>query len=287
MSLVDAKAHPIPSVSLKDISLAEFKQRYVAAAQPVIVRDSMPGWRANDWGPDYFRNDARNPLVVVQYNNKGIFNAVTNDPGLSKPRRFYMRFRNAAELLYSKAGAHHSIRQASFDGALSSFASDIEHPSLLGSNSVIERNLWFGGAGCKTPLHYDNADNFLVQVKGLKKVTLFAPSQSDYLYPALDTSMPHVSRVNTFKPDFESLPRYRQAYEARLEGEIRAGDTLYMPPKWWHAVDCIETSLSVNYWWDDGSHARAPKTARDHALKFLAKGHDLYLLADWLLFRRA
>ena len=35
---------------------------------------------------------------------------------------------------------------------------------------------------------------------------------------------------------------------AAREIVLTAGDTLLVPPKWWHYVECLENSLSVNTW---------------------------------------
>ena len=283
---LDTKAGPIPSVDLANITQAEFDEVYYRGAKPVIIRNSIPHWKANEWGPDYFAREKRNPLVQVQYNNRSIFNAIANEPDLSKPKRFFMPFVEAAKLIYSDQGPFHSVRQASFDDKLAAYLPDIGAPPLIGDKVVIERNLWFGGAGCKTPLHYDHADNFLVQVKGVKRVTLFAPDQTEHLYPALDTFMPHMSRVNTFNPDLEKFPEYEQAHRVRLEADIGPGDTLFMPPGWWHAVETIETSLSVNFWWQDGAIEQTPPNLKQSLHSMLRAGWEAYMKARWYLTPR-
>lgn len=34
-----------------------------------------------------------------------------------------------------------------------------------------------------------------------------------------------------------------------LECELRGGEALYIPRRWWHAVTALSASLSISYWW--------------------------------------
>jgi hypothetical protein len=47
-------------------------------------------------------------------------------------------------------------------------------------------NIWFGGAGVGTPLHFDRHSNLFVQVVGTKRVLLVHPIHTDKLYSVLD-----------------------------------------------------------------------------------------------------
>lgn len=43
---------------------------------------------------------------------------------------------------------------------------------------------------------------------------------------------------------FLDLGNKNDVYEVMME----PGDILIVPPKWWHYVECLETSLAVNTW---------------------------------------
>jgi len=53
----------------------------------------------------------------------------------------------------------------------------------LAETDRLEVNVWIGPQGNITPLHYDNAFNFLCQVGGFKYVRLYSPQVSEQLYP--------------------------------------------------------------------------------------------------------
>lgn len=78
----------------------------------------------------------------------------------------------------------------------------------------------------RTSLHYDAYRNVLVVLHGCKKVTLYPPSQSAYLYPypVYSRSANH-SRVNVAEPDLQTHPEFINAtaecFEVNAGGENR------------------------------------------------------------------
>ena len=200
MSDVMTRSNTVPVFEYDQLSPEEFDESYYRPQMPVLVRNAISDWNANHWSREYFRSCNRDPLVEVQYNGKGIFNPVNDDPELTKPQRFYTRFSKAADLIYSPEGDNHYIRQWTSD-KWPELADDIKRPRQLGTDkSIIVTNFWLGGRSCKTPLHYDRPDNFLIQVKGHKRLAMFRPAHHDNVYPALDTHMPFMSALRPTKP---------------------------------------------------------------------------------------
>ena len=110
-------------------------------------------------------------------------------------------------------------------------------------------NAWFGPAGTLSPLHFDRYHNLLAQVVGSKYIRLYAPEHSEKLYPR--KSGPHVVSSQIVEPDAddvrERFPRFADAPYVDLV--LRAGECLYIPPRWWHLVEAREVSFSVSFWW--------------------------------------
>src|SRR6185436_377468 len=125
---------------------------------------------------------------------------------------------------------------------------DLRKPACLGSVGEPFRRLWISTPGCVTPLHYDLSNGFLCQVRGTKQVWLFDPAQFDRLYPrgpqfpGLD-NFERQTQVDIHHPDYEAFPEFRRA--AALECRLRQGDTLFIPSNWWHEVETLEPSISV------------------------------------------
>lgn len=110
-------------------------------------------------------------------------------------------------------------------------------------------SLWLGSEQANTPCHYDTFGvNIVVQVHGTKSWLLFPPET-----PLQSTRIPYEESSvycleNFYAPDLRRMKEFealgRQAYHCNLQ----AGDVLIVPRHWWHYVEAMSTSLSVNYW---------------------------------------
>jgi lysine-specific demethylase 8 len=109
-------------------------------------------------------------------------------------------------------------------------------------------NVWLGPAGTVSPLHHDPEHNLLAQVAGTKYVRLYAPEESANLYPHESGLHKVSSQVHPLTDvDASRFPRFAGA--RYVDGYLRAGEMLYIPPSWWHYVQALQPSCSVNFWW--------------------------------------
>jgi len=117
--------------------------------------------------------------------------------------------------------------------------------------------LFAGGRGARVQMHFDvdYAEVFLCHFGGPKRVILFAPDQTPYLY-RVPFSFSARFDVTPEAPDYETFPALARA--RGLIAELGHGDALYVPPGFWHYVlyDDVGFSLSLR---------TLPGTARDLA----------------------
>lgn len=104
-------------------------------------------------------------------------------------------------------------------------------------------------AGSVTRLHYDASHGFLSQIRGTKKVVLFAPDQAFNLYEnpirfVLHNQFSALPQDDCMQADLAKFGRLSKAdcFEAILE----PGYKLYIPPFWWHQVTSLDPSISVS-----------------------------------------
>ena len=113
-------------------------------------------------------------------------------------------------------------------------------------------SLWLGNRA-RVAAHFDLPDNLACVVAGRRRFTLFPPEQVANLYIGpLDVTPAGqpISLVDVARPDLERFPRYAQALQHAQVFELEAGDALFMPSQWWHAVESLEPiSALVNFWW--------------------------------------
>lgn len=123
-----------------------------------------------------------------------------------------------------------------------------------GLEAAIDLNLWWGPAGHTEPLHFDSGDGTLVQLHGVKRVALFAPSQSRNLYPfplRRKGIAPWFSQVYLQHPDLQRFPRLEAALAHRIEVDLHPGEVLFIPANWWHEVSSVSEGwiCSLNRFW--------------------------------------
>lgn len=111
-------------------------------------------------------------------------------------------------------------------------------------------NVWIGQPGVTAHCHYDGYHNFYAQLYGTKRFVLFSPTSYTGLYPYPFLHPSHAqAQVNLSDPSHVELyPSVKDlvSYVAVLH----PGDLLYVPPLWFHHVEAIDVSMSVNVWTD-------------------------------------
>lgn len=102
---------------------------------------------------------------------------------------------------------------------------------------------FFGCRGSTTPLHYDidMGQVFHTVIRGRRRLRLFAPDQSRALYRHPFTVR---SYVDLDTPDLATWPGLSHARGAELV--LEPGQTLFMPPGWWHEFHYLEAGIGVS-----------------------------------------
>jgi hypothetical protein len=109
--------------------------------------------------------------------------------------------------------------------------------------------IWMGSKTGEKPctnLHRDCCHGMLANLFGRKKLILFSPDQTDYLYP--------VPAFNTFQPcqvkdvqdvDLNRFPLFKNA--RAIEVTIGPGELLVIPAFWYHCVYAVDNVFSVSF----------------------------------------
>ncbi|XP_059134081.1 tRNA wybutosine-synthesizing protein 5 [Peromyscus eremicus] len=124
-----------------------------------------------------------------------------------------------------------------------SLGGDIKFPIFFEEEQFFSSVFRISSPGLQLWTHYDVMDNFLIQVTGKKRVTLFSPRDAHYLY--LSGSKSEVLNIDS--PDLDKYPLFAKA--RRYECSLEAGDALFIPALWFHNVISEEFGVGVNVFW--------------------------------------
>lgn len=127
---------------------------------------------------------------------------------------------------------------------------DIQEPIFLRGKSFSSINFWMNRAHLRSSTHYDPHHNLLCVVAGCKKVTLWPPSASSFLYPMpVYGEASNHSSVSIEKPDYSRHTRARYIKEYSERVVLNRGDVLFIPEGWYHQVDSDDVTIAINFWW--------------------------------------
>ena len=100
--------------------------------------------------------------------------------------------------------------------------------------------LWIGFGGQVTNVHFDGFYNLMGMLAGSKRVTLFPHGTLPWMYPApIDRGIGGVptSCVRMLKPNLKKFPLYNRVLRHAFVATLQPGETLFIPPLWWHHVE--------------------------------------------------
>ncbi|MDB5012665.1 MAG: cupin [Daejeonella sp.] len=223
-----------------NIGKNEFVNKYLEARKPLIIKNLARDWPAfTKLTFDYLRDTAGDLMVPVYDSSKA-------DP--SKPINASageMKFADYIDLIQSKPT---DLRIFLFDPIkyAPQLLDDYRAPkNLMGGFLDSYPNMFFGGKGSITFLHYDIdlAHIFHTHFHGRKKIILFKNKWKERLY-CIPFATYALEDYDIEHPDFEKFPALK-GVEGQ-EGILEHGDTLFMPTGYWHWMKYLDGSFSIS-----------------------------------------
>jgi hypothetical protein len=222
------------------ITKEDFVNNYLKPRKPLIIRKATKAWPALEkWTFDYLKEVVGEQLVPLYDSSKA-------DP--SKPinaSAAEMKFADYIDLIQTKPT---DLRIFLFDPIKHAPAllEDYRSPSdLMGGFLDKYPNMFFGGKGSITFLHYDIdlAHIFHTHFNGRKHVILFDQKWSERLY-CIPFATYALEDYDIENPDFNKFPALDgvEGQQAILEH----GDTLFMPTGYWHWMKYLDGSFSIS-----------------------------------------
>jgi hypothetical protein len=228
-----------PVERVGSLSRHAFRDGFRSPRRPVVLRELTARWRARDtWSVDHLKRIAGHRPVPVYDSRPARGREHQHAAAARLPVGEYVDRLHAGErdlrIFFLRVSAQ-----------LPELLGDFAYPDL--GLPFVERLsvLFVGGRGSRVQLHFDvdRADIVLCHFGGAKRVILFAPDQTPYLY-RVPFSFSALFDVAPDAPDYDRFPAL-----ARARGEVAElahGDALYIPPGWWHFVVYEDIGMSIS-----------------------------------------
>lgn len=222
------------------ISKEDFVNNYLIPRKPLVIRKATESWPAlQKWTFEYLIKTVGNQMVPLYDSSKA-------DP--TKPinaSAAEMKFADYINLIQREPT---DLRIFLFDPIKHAPAllDDYRSPTdMMGGFLDKYPNMFFGGAGSVTFLHYDIdlAHIFHTHFQGRKHVILFGNKWSERLY-CIPFATYALEDYDIENPDFAKYP----ALDG-VEGQetiLEHGDTLFMPTGFWHWMKYLDGSFSIS-----------------------------------------
>lgn len=232
------KLQPIERIGT--ISKDDFVSTYKNPENPVVIEQLTQNWAARSkWHLDYLCEIAGDNIVPLYGGGDRAKGRRHQHAAIQK-----MRLRDYIEALRQ---GENQLR-IFFYNILSKaprLTDDFSYPEIGLKFFTKLPVLFFGGKGAKVQMHFDIdlADILLCHFGGKKRVYLFAPNQTKFMYH-VPFSFSALFDIDIEQPDFEKFPALNY-----LEGfvtELQHGDVLYIPPGYWHYIVYEEISFSLS-----------------------------------------
>lgn len=227
--------------TVDNISFQTFRRDYFDTQKPLLIRGGLvkQAPASSKWSIEFIK-EVMGELEVDIYDNKS---------GKSKYSAYTegdlrMKFANYVDIITQDKPT--DLRMFLFNGFKHrpGLRKDFPCPLLFEGTLSKIGFMFFGGKGTTVRMHQDMdmSNVLLTQFVGRKRVVLFAPEYTPFLYRIPFNTFSIVDMEN---PDYEkfSALKYVKGYEVILE----PGDSLYMPSGYWHYITYLEGGFAVSY----------------------------------------
>lgn len=224
---------------IETIDRHTFQADYKKPARPVVIKHLNASWPARDkWTVDHLKERAGDVIVPLYDSQPSRDRKHQHAPAARMPLGEYM------ELLEN---GENDLRLFFFNffNAIPGLTEDFDYPDLGLKFFRKLPVLFMAGKGSRVQLHFDIdlADIMLCHFGGPKRVMLFAPDQTPWLY-RVPFSFSALFDARVDQPDYDKYPALRQV-KGRV-AELEHGDMLYIPPGYWHFVEYRDIGFSMS-----------------------------------------
>jgi len=229
-----------------------FIENYLKPNKPVLMTGITDKWPAfAKWTPEYLSElSGERALNVSRMIDGDYVNSVNTDMKLSEYIDALKSSTDKNEKLY--------LGELPILKYLPELQEDITIPDYFDQTEDDPKCFLYIGQHLFSQLHYHTCGSAaLAIIKGYKKVRLYAPDQTRYLYKQPWYSVNHnMSKTTKNEPDEKQFPDFSKA--EYVDVKVSEGEMLFIPIYWWHAITNEEFNMAVVTFWGEKLFRRKP-----------------------------
>lgn len=233
-----------PSIQLSEVARDDsdnpehFNEHYKKHSKPVILTSVTQNWPAREkWTIEYFQQQIGDVEVPVYNSQPATGRSHQHAAAIQIKMRDYLEKLKLGEsdLRLFFYNILQGAPQLNKDYAFPKFGFNFFRKLPV---------MFMGGKNAKVQLHFDIdlANLFLCHFGGKKRVYLFSPEQTKYLYH-VPFSFSALHSMDILNPDFDRFPALK-----KVVGEVATlehGDTLFIPSGYWHYIVYEDIGFSL------------------------------------------
>jgi hypothetical protein len=264
-SIESRRIHPgIDRIHRKDISYDDFVSKYMQKNVPVVIQGLCDDWKAKSkWvrqidgkgvpNLEYLRETFGADVVPVHEQLRSGFTA-------TRPLQKKMDVFEYAEWWDSHQQSSDEVllylKDWKFVASHPMYGA-YEWPDLFQDDWLNQamgsayKFVYLGPKGTSTALHADVLRSFSwsTNVCGRKRWYLIPPECTYLLYDCFGKTLASHLHVDIYDGMDAFFPGLPEAREHAIEIVQEAGETIFVPSKWYHTVENLEATLSINHNW--------------------------------------
>ncbi len=227
-----------PVKTIKTVTKSDFITHYKNRSKPVVITELTKLWPARKkWNTEYIKTVAGDNTVPLYDSEPSTDRKHQHAPAIEMKLKDYLDLLEKGEK---------NLRMFFYNILANApqLTKDFTYPDIGLSLFQKLPVLFLGGKDARVQMHFDidMADILLCHFGGKKRIMLFSPEQTKYIYH-VPYSFSSLHTIDYENPDYQTYPALKN-----LQGEIAElnhGDVIYIPSGYWHYIMYDDISFSM------------------------------------------
>lgn len=217
-----------------------FKTNYFNKRKPVLIKGLAKQWGATrKWNFDFLLNLKEDREIQLLSDN------FIQDDNRYKKASFKEYIQKLKDAEHTNGRVKDYLTTLDIFEYFPHLKKDIDFSLFEKHTKANTITAWIGPRGTISGFHADTANNMYAQIKGRKMFIICSTESNKNMYPSnkyIYAATASQVDINSFNP--EKFPDFMNiAFKVAI---LEPGDILYLPQKWWHYVQSLDTSISIS-----------------------------------------